>query len=174
MNFQIRVLEKVDGLAYQALRLYSFKEAPYAFSESYEDEQLRSLESFEQELHIDGEPLNKFALGAFNAQQNLIGFARFRRDQRSKAQHKSMVFGMYVHPEYRKLGVGKALLLHLIEHAKSLDGLEQIHLWALKSTYSDASKFYAKLGFRTQGTVEKDLLINGNYVDAEYLVLYFE
>ncbi|MEL6972979.1 MAG: GNAT family N-acetyltransferase, partial [Bacteroidota bacterium] len=106
--------------------MQSYQEAPLAFSESFEDEQERPLSSFQQEIQILGQPEEWFVLGAFEGDQ-LLGFVKFRRDQRSKARHKSMVHAMYVDPTYRKRGVGQALMEDLIDRAQP--GLKHFACW---------------------------------------------
>ena len=169
---KIRVLTRKDVKTYRALRLHSFKESPYAFSESYTDERNKSENAFAE--YIDNND-NQFTLGAFSQNNELIGFVTFKRDTREKARHKSMLLAMYIHPDFRKTGIGSRLVEELIKRAKQLNGLEQVHLWALHSPNSiSASAFYKKHGFMSQGTVvKKDLKINGTYIDAEYMVLYF-
>lgn len=172
MNFSLRILTAEDLPAYKALRRMSLKESPYAFSDSYEDEMKRTDANYLTELTIVGKPPEWFFLGAFFEQQELAGFVKFRRDLRLKGRHKSMVHAMYVDPKFRNQGVGKILMEEIISRAKSLDGLEQIHLWVLHFKDS-ASGFYQKLGFIPQGPrVKKDLKVGDDYVDAMYLVLY--
>lgn len=171
MPIEYRLLDSDDAKAYQALRLQSYQEAPLAFSESFEDEQQRSVSFFAKELQVLGEPAEWFVLGAFDEEQ-LIGFVKFRRDQRSKARHKSMVHAMYVSPSHRKLGVGQALMEVLISRAKELNGLEQIHLWVLHANGKTAAPFYQNIGFQRQGPLVKDdLKWQDQYIDAEYMVL---
>ena len=171
MSITYRLLRSADAEAYCALRLQSYQEAPLAFSESYEDEQTRPLASFQEEVEVLGQPAEWFVLGAYQA-ENLIGFVKFRRDQCSKARHKSMVHAMYVAPTHRKLGVGLALMDGVIERAKALPGLEQIHLWVLHARGESAAQFYQNIGFQRQGPLVKDdLKWQDQYIDAEYMVL---
>ena len=170
--FEIRILDARDTNDYQALRLESFKESPYAFSESYEDEVKRSLEDFKAEIKAEGTPPEQFVLGVIKEKNSLIGFVKFRRDKRTKARHKSMIHAMYISSQYRNLQLGEQLIQELIKRAKALEGLEQIHLWVLHSSTS-ASNFYKRCGFVSQGTyVKQDLKIGNDYVDAEYMVMY--
>ena len=174
MRIYTRFLIKKDAIAYRALRLNSYQESPLAFSESYQDEQSRSIDSFEKELVHKGNPPEWFVLGAFTEEDHLIGFVKFRRDQRSKARHKSMVHAMYVAPEFRGLQVGNQLMEEIIELAKAMAGLEQIHLWVLHANGQTAANFYSKLGFIKQGPlVLQDLKYGETYIDAQYMVLYF-
>ena len=118
-------MEEKDALSYQALRLKSYQESPYAFSESYEDEKERNLSDFLQEIKIEGNPPEQFILGIFNEGKELVGFVKFRRDKRSKARHKSMIHAMYIKHEYRNQQLGKMLIDDLIQRVKQLEGLEQ-------------------------------------------------
>lgn len=169
---KIRLLNKKDASIYRKLRLESLKESPLAFSESFENESTRDLQDFENDISTVENPHEKFILGAFSESDELIGFVTFKRDQRTKARHKSMIHAMFTVPEYRNKGIGKLLMFETISMARKLKGLEQIHLWVLHSK-TNASGFYKSLGFESQGTlVKRDLKIGDVYVDAEYMVLY--
>ena len=168
----IRLLQAADAADFRQLRLLSFQESPLGFSESYEDESQRPLSDFEEEIIPIESPPTYYVLGAFLKDQ-LVGFVKFKRDRRSKALHKSMVHAMYTKPELRNRGIGKLLMEEVIRRAEAMPGLEQIHLWVLHTDRS-ASGFYQRLGFVPQGPmVKKDLKVGDQYIDAEYLVLYF-
>lgn len=172
MNINIRLLTEQDTTKYRNLRLKSFQDSPLSFSESYEDEVERTISDFLTEIKTIGDPPEWFILGVFINQEQLIGFVKFKRDLRSKARHKSMIHAMYIDSNYRKKGIAKKLIAELLKRIEKLKGLEQIHLWVLHSDDS-ASEFYKKCGFVSQGTVvKKDLKVNEQYVDAEYMVLY--
>ncbi len=167
---KIKILAREDVAQYRSLRLESLKESPFAFSDSYGDINVRPIEEFHREIAPVGTPPEAFVLGAFNEKGIMVGFVRFRRDQRQKARHKSMVHSMYTTPELRGLGVGKQLMEDLFDKAAQLKGLEQIHLWVLHNGTS-ASGFYRKLGFKQQGPfIKQDLKIEDAYIDAEYMV----
>ena len=167
---KLKVLDRDDVAHYKSIRLESLKESPFAFSDSYNDLNASPNEEFQKELAIVGNPPEAFVLAAVDDKGKIQGFVRFKRDQRQKARHKSMVHSMYITPEFRGRGVGKLMMENVIERAKSLRGLEQIHLWVLHHD-SSASGFYRKLGFEQQGPlVRKDLKAGNIYVDAEYQV----
>lgn len=169
MSFQIRRLGKSDGEAYRSLRLRAFQESSASFSESYEDECQKPLEFFYSLL---GDNPEHFTVGSFSAAKELVGFATFRRDQRRKARHKSFIHTMYVTPEYRGQKIAASILTNIVDEARSMPGLEQIHLWVLNPETSAARRLYLKAGFKPQGPmVRNDLIIDGTYVDAEYLSL---
>ena len=171
MSIKIEILQSRHAEAYRQLRLLSFQEAPFAFSESYEDEVKKGVAIFAQDLQPLGNPPEQFVLGVFTPENKLIGIATFKRDQRSKARHKGMIYAMYVHPDFRKQQIGRKLIEQIIERATAMDGMEAVHLWVLHSGTS-ASGFYKKLGFKSQGLVKNDLKLGDQYIDAEYMVRY--
>ena len=128
MEFNIRLLTTQDAMVYNELRLKSFVESPFAFSESFEDESKKATSEIISEVQAIGDPPEYFLLGAFNTAEQLIGFVKFKRDQRTKARHKSMIHAMYVDPFYRNKKIGQALVADVITRARKLIGLEQIHL----------------------------------------------
>jgi len=169
----IRKIGPEDENAYRDLRLLSYQEASFAFSESYEDECKKPVSLFVAELTAVGYPEEYFILGAFSESKELMGFVKVRRDQRSKARHKSMIHAMYVASQYRKSGVGQQLIDYLLEICIGMPGLEQIHLWVLYHNDQSAAPFYQGLGFKLQGpVVKKDLKVGSEYIDAGYMVKY--
>lgn len=83
-----------------------------------------------------------------------------------------MIKAMYVHPDMRMQKTGTLMVNEVINRARAMEGLEQIHLWVLQAV-TPASRFYRTPGFDNQGPlVEKDLKYNGRYINAEYMVLY--
>jgi ribosomal protein S18 acetylase RimI-like enzyme len=170
----IRFLNSDDVEAYRALRLSSLKESPFAFSDSYEDLAPQKARHFEMEIETSGMPLESFALGAFADTNELVGFVRFKRDQRTKARHRASLHSLYVATQFRGKGLAKKLILKLVKFIEPLPGLEQLQLWAIISNTS-LIPFYEKFGFqKSGGLIEKDLIINGQYVDAFYMVKYLK
>ncbi|AHM62756.1 acetyltransferase [Flammeovirgaceae bacterium 311] len=174
MNFYIRQLTELDAPVYRDLRLESLRDAPFAFSSSYEEEVGLPLENFVGRLTAVGSPPESYVLGAFTEASELVGTITFKRDTRLKARHKSMIYAMYTKAGTRGHGVGKALVEEVIRRARAMEGLEQIHLWVLHATTS-AAEFYRKCGFTGQNElIRNDLKIEGRYVDAEYMSLYLK
>src|SRR4029453_1553916 len=93
-------------------------------------------------------------LGAF--EETLIGMVGLHREANLKDRHKALVFGMYVLPDRRQHGVGKALMHALIVQAQQLEGLEQLHL-AVVTINTTARHLYRSLGFEVYGTAPRAL-----------------
>ncbi len=166
---QIRLLGLVDALAYWELRLQSLRDEPQAFSSSYETAlALPEAEKLATFAHRTAGPDN-FIVGAFNAEK-LAGTAGFFRESGPKDRHKGMLWGMYVAPEARHRGTGQALLNRLIEQAKGIEGVEQIHLGVV-TTQTAARKLYLRLGFKVYGTEPHALKMGQAYFDEDLMVL---
>ncbi len=77
---------------------------------------------------------------------------------------------MYVQPESRGQGLGKALLQEVITHASLLTGLEQLHLMVV-TTNRAALALYRCMGFVVYGTLLQAFKLDQQYWDEELMVL---
>jgi ribosomal protein S18 acetylase RimI-like enzyme len=109
-----------------------------------------------------------FYLGAFDS--DLAGMVYFRRDEGIKNQHKGYILSMYVRPESRGLGIGKALLQEVITQERRLSGLEQLHLSVVTSNEA-ARSLYRAMGFQVCGTILQAMKEGEQYWDEELMVL---
>lgn len=154
-----------NGEALWNLRLRALKDNPAAFSSTYEETLRRGKEQFIQRIHPKEDA---FYLCAFDPA--LVGMIYFRRDEGIKNQHKGHILSMYVQPESRGLGVGKALLQAVIIQAKRLPGLEQLHLMVV-TTNEAARALYRSMGFAVYGTAYGAMKLDQQYWDEELMVL---
>jgi len=147
------------------LRLRALKDNPEAFSATYEESLRNGKEHF---IHRIRPEEDAFYLGAFES--GLVGMVYFRRDEGSKSHHKGRILSMYVQPESRGLGLGKALLQEVITQANHLSGLEQLHLMVV-TTNDAARSLYRSMGFEVYGTVLQAFKEDEQYWDEELMVL---
>lgn len=170
----IRFLNNDDVMSYSVLRKYSLMESPFAFSDSCEDQENKTTLHYQSEIEKWGNPPEAFTLGTFNEANELVGFVKFKRDQRTKARHRASLHSLYVKPAYRGQGLAKLLVNELIKNIEPIQGIEQLQLSSIVSHIS-LIEFYEKLGFqKSGGLLEKDLIINGKYVDAWYMVKHLK
>jgi ribosomal protein S18 acetylase RimI-like enzyme len=163
----VRDFTENDLDAFWDLRLRALKDNPEAFGTTYEETVARGKAAMLQRMGVDpGDDV--FSLGAF--EDVLIGTVGFRRDEGPKERHKGYVFGMYVVPERRGQGAGKALMLGLIARVRRLGGLEQLHLGVV-TTNQSAVRLYLSLGFEIYGTAPQALKQNGRKWDEHLMVL---
>src|SRR5258706_11546640 len=111
----VRKLTEDDLDALWMMRLQAQRDNPEAFGSTYEETVARGKEVFRQRL---GQGDDVFYLGAFD--DTLIGIVGFYREEGIKNRHRGFVVSMYVLPEKRGLGVGKALVQELIARAKQI------------------------------------------------------
>ena len=112
---------------------------------------------------------DNFVLGAF-VDGHLVGTAGFFRNQTLKRRHKGRVWGMYVADSARGQGIGRALLLALLERARAIADLEEVQLTVAASQMA-AQKLYASIGFETYGRERSALRVGQESVDEDYMSL---
>ena len=164
----IRLLNDSDAQVYRAIRLCALKNDPDAFGSTYEQEETKPLlHTIERIQHTK----DQFTLGCFDDINTLVGIVNFSRENRLKTAHKGNIYGMYVEPEFRGRGLGKALLIALIERAtKECEGLEQIHLTVV-SNNKLAKRLYVSLGFEVYGIEPRALKFDEQYFDEDLMIL---
>jgi RimJ/RimL family protein N-acetyltransferase len=164
----IRPLDAADAAAFQALRLRGLRESPEAFGSTYEEEAGIPLDEIAARLArgAEGEDV---VFGALD-DGVLVGVAGLRRDRHRKARHRAHVWGMYVAPEARGRGLGRALLESLIAHARTLPGVERLTLSVVPDNQA-ARSLYLHLGFVSYGLEPRAYRLDGEYWDSEHMAL---
>ena len=132
----------------------------------------RSMVATEQDLLRDGfgaEP--KFRCVIAEWDRAPVGFALYFYNY-STFQGRPGIFleDLFVNPEFRGKGIGRALLSALLEKARTLPGLEQVDL-TVSAQQVAAKTLYRSLGFETFGVERAALKIGDQYFDEEYMVL---
>ena len=107
--------------------------------------------------------------GAF-VDGRLAGSAGFVQPERTKKRHKGVLWGVYVQAAVRGQGLGRALVEHVIAHAK--ERVEQLHA-TVSTTNLAARQLYRELGFQIYGLEPRGLKVGDRYFDQELLVLLF-
>lgn len=82
----------------------------------------------------------------------LVGYARAVSDR----VRYGYIMDVFVDPEHRHQGIGRALVKHLLEHPD----LKLVYQWMLRTR--DAQGVYAPLGFRTIVNPEQWMVIQTN------------
>jgi ribosomal protein S18 acetylase RimI-like enzyme len=161
----IRPLTEADVDVYRALRLQSLREAPHAFTNSYEEFSQRTQDSIAQQFRAH----ENFTLGAFEADR-LVGMVGFYRETALKVRHKGYIVSMYVLPEYRSRGMARALLVEAIDRTKRLPDLKQL-LLGVVVTQTAAKRLYESLGFSVYGREPDAVKIGDEYFAEEFMLL---
>ncbi|MDN4594116.1 GNAT family N-acetyltransferase [Polycladomyces subterraneus] len=164
---EIRLLTPLDAAAFQYLRLRALKEQPDAFAATYEETATQSFEHVAKRLSPTPEA---FMIGVFQDGQ-LVGNVGFKREKGKKLRHKAVIWGMYVTPEVRRQGVGKALLNEMIGRAREMEGLEQLIL-TVNAENESARQLYRSMGFRVFPTEPRAMKVGNRYVDEDHMILF--
>lgn len=85
-----------------------------------------------------------YAIGAFNEQNHLIGFASLNRKMFGKAYRYVLLDQLFISKPYRKRGIGKALMKMCMDEAR-LWGANKLYICAGSS--EDTVAFYRSLGY---------------------------
>jgi ribosomal protein S18 acetylase RimI-like enzyme len=166
---EIRELTEDDIEAYWALRLRALREEPESFGSSYEESRARPLAGVAGRLRAASAAGDFTLIGV--ADGALVGMVAFVRAPGAKNRHNADIYAMYVAPEARGAGYGRALMRALIARACALDGVEKLAL-AVVTTNSSARALYQSLGFTVYGVRTQALkLPDGRYLDEEYMIL---
>ncbi|HLH42054.1 MAG TPA: GNAT family N-acetyltransferase [Bryobacteraceae bacterium] len=162
----VRRLTEADGGEFWRLRREALQREPASFGESVEEHLKLSPATIAERLGSNSE---NFVYGAFD-RGALVATAGFYREQRIKRRHKGTVWGVYVAPDYRGLGLGRAVMTALLESIRALPDLKCVNL-SITSTQSPARSLYVSLGFRPFGVEPRALVVDGHYFDEEHMVL---
>jgi len=165
---RISVLQESDAHVFQQVRLDGLRSDPSAFGSTYDREVKFSLETISERIKPS---MDKFVLGAFGDDGNLIGVVAFVRETGMKTRHKGNIFGMYVVPEKRGTGLGRKLMGELIRRTREIEGLDQINLTVVTNNYN-AKRLYQSLGFEIYGQERNALKYENQYYDDDLMVLW--
>jgi RimJ/RimL family protein N-acetyltransferase len=163
----VRILDSRDAASFQRLRLRGLQEFPAAFSSSYEEEADLSDETIRTRL--DDQALG-VVLGAFMGGM-LVGVTGIARDRHRKLAHRALLWGVYVAPEGRQHGVGRALGHAALKYAKNQLAVRQVIL-GVGATNEPAIALYKRLGFESFGIEPAYLFVDGEYRDEMHMIRF--
>lgn len=163
----IRLTPK-DAGRFLPLRKQMLIEAPWAFSATVEDDFALDLANVQRSL---AEPSNVIvAAEAPDASGALIASAGIFRMKSPKFSHRAKLWGVFVDPQHRGLGLGRAVMAAALELAKGWNDVEFVDL-GVSANAPEARKLYASLGFREWGREPEATQHEGRRYDEIYMSL---
>jgi ribosomal protein S18 acetylase RimI-like enzyme len=162
-DIAIRRLLAADAEGYRSIRLAALADAPEAFGSDVATESASPVDAFANTLR------SGYVAGAF-AGERLVAIAGFRALEREKTRHRGDIWGVYVAPDARGTGIGRRLMEHVLDYARTQ--VLQVHL-AVTASNGAAVALYEHLGFIRYGTEPRALKVNGRYLDEHLMVLQF-
>lgn len=162
-----RPLGAADAPAFRALRIRALRDHPEAFGRT--PEEVDAVEALAARFAQDAGSEAEVMLGAFDGPA-LVGVAGCHREPHIKHRHVAYIWGVYVAPERRGMGLGRRLVTAAIGHARGWRGLE--YLWLDVTTTNEAARaLYASLGFVTVAVKPRSLKVGDRYYDEALMVL---
>lgn len=163
-------LTPTDAGRYARLRLRMLTESPWAFAASPEDDatldraHLTSLLAEDQNAIFACEAVPSMAgsrpdVEQGSDEQDLVAAAGILRMKRVKFAHRARIWGVYVEPNYRGRGLGRAVVSAALELARSWPGVEYVDL-GVSAHAPPAQRLYESLGFIAWGR-EPDATAHG-------------
>lgn len=148
-RIELRVLQPEDWAIYKTVRLRSLKEEPDAFCARYEEEAILTDNQWKNRLDpsLRHEPM-LLLLALTNDIPAAIALGLVQESDPTSVQ----IYQMWVNPEQRRLGLGKALLDRMALWAKALE-LNTLALSVITAN-AGALRLYEQYGFRVIGTPE--------------------
>ena len=101
--------------------------------------------------------------------QRIIGSTSLKFNPQDALKHKAEL-GITVHDDYQNLGIGTALLRHILDVAR-MKKLRKVWLH-VSTANSRAIHVYKKAGFTIEGKLCKESCINGEYRDEYTMALF--
>ncbi|WP_018411341.1 GNAT family N-acetyltransferase [Methyloversatilis thermotolerans] len=128
----------------------------------YRPRTLASMQSWFEAKRAAGRPL----IGAVDDAGRLLGFASYGTFRSLPAYKYTAEHSIYVHPDCRSRGVGRALLTRLIEAARD----QQLHLLVgvIDMANSASIALHESLGFTHAGTLSQAGFKFGHWLDVGF------
>ena len=164
----LRSLNETDAAAFTKLRLKAIDDSPPAIWPTPEEERTRPLDAVAAQIRQTPEQI---VFGVFD-QHMLIGIAGLKQEPYAQLRHKGVLWGVFVHPLYRNVGVARELLGAALTHARTMR-MRQIHL-RVNTENHRARRLYMTSGFTGYGIEHRAMCVNGRYFDEENMVLYLD
>jgi len=103
-------------------------------------------------------------------EEKIISIASITSSQNPRNKHVG-ILGIVVEKSYSGLGLGRQLMIELIEWARTNKQTKKIEL-VTREDNKRAISLYRELGFQTEGLKEKDTYINGVYYNTMLMGLH--
>ena len=169
---QLRALAGEDAARFHAFRLAALTESPAAFGSTYAEEVGMPPAAVVERLAPDADGTPRVVLGAFAPGGALAGVAGVYRERGVKRRHAATIWGMYVAPAHRRLGLGRRLLEVALATARGWPGVARVSLTVV-TTSTAARALYLRAGFRPVGVDADALRADGESYALESMVLHF-
>jgi ribosomal protein S18 acetylase RimI-like enzyme len=164
-TLHLRPLQRGHWQAFRELRLMSITDSPLAIYPTYDEEASRSPEDIQDRI---AETATQVVFGAFDGGA-LAGIAGLRWDPLVQVAHKAVLWGVFVHPDWRRGGLARRLLGELFAYTRAR-GVTQVKL-SVNTENGKAAALYRSLGFEVYGREPRAMRVGGRYHDEDLMLL---
>jgi hypothetical protein len=174
-------LSPADTARYARLRLQMLTQAPWAFSADPGDDMALDvaglatiLEEEENAIFaIEDGYSSSLATGVPSQDRDgrrLVAAAGIYRMTRPKFAHRAKIWGVFVDPDHRGQGFGRAVVSAAVDLARSWSGVDYIDL-GVSENAPEALHLYESLGFKIWGREPASTSYEGQRYDEIYMTL---
>jgi RimJ/RimL family protein N-acetyltransferase len=136
----------------------SFGPGEFELTESEEEDFIRKCRASDNQL---------FLLGSID--DTIVATLNFSGGRRPRVRH-SGEFSMSVRKQYWGLGIGSLMLDTLIAWARDTQIVKKINL-RVRTDNQRAIRLYERKGFGIEGTIRKEIFLDGSYFDHHWMGL---
>jgi RimJ/RimL family protein N-acetyltransferase len=167
----IRPTREEDAAAFRELRLEALRTHPEAFGADYAEALARPIEFWQERVRsgAGGERGITYVAEAGGA---LVAMTGIFRDEAAKMRHSATIWGVYVAPDWRGLGIADALIQACVGWAREL-GLRLVKLNVVTANAA-AIRCYTRCGFSVYGVEPEVIYCDGIYYDELLMVRRIE
>jgi len=166
----VRRLAIADLDALLCVRRDALLSSPRAFSSSPDDDRGSDRSLVAKKLSTGSDDDIVFGVGTSS---RLLGMVGFCRQSSGKLRHRAVLWGMFVREDARGQGVGGALVSSVVRHARSLEGLLDLHLGVAVDN-APAQALYARSGFEAWATERRAVVVHGEAIDEIHMRLLLQ
>lgn len=158
----IRAATVDDAVPLRALRLEALAAQPEAFSADYDQSEAEPAGAWAERIRRN-EAEDEGVICIAAAGDGLLGMTGIYRGNRPKTRHSGSIWGVYVTPAWRGMGIAEALLEACIDWARQR-GVTVAKLGVV-TTNTPAIRLYARCGFQVYGLEPQVIYYDGIFYD---------
>jgi RimJ/RimL family protein N-acetyltransferase len=166
MHIETHQLDATDAEDFSALRRAVTADNPVPMGLTLEEELSRPLQGFRDQLAAAA-PSAAFGVyvdGQMRACAALAWTSRF-----PSSMHKAVLWGCFVDPAFRRIGLGKRAVGRALEHGRDY-GVRRINLMVFLPNEAAVS-LYMSLGFQPYGLEPEAVFLDGRFHPGQHMTL---